>query len=312
MSTINEKLIAALKDNQIDYLLSYPLNKLTTFRIGGNADIFCQPNSPEKILILFNLIYKYNINYFFLGGGSNILISDMGFQGIVIYPNIKEEFNTIELTNKYINISVPATVRAPWFAKQISNLGYTGLEFLTTIPGQLGGSIIQNAGCYGSEIKDIINEVTIIDNGIIKKLKTNECNFKYRYSMFKDNKQIWVLSATFTLPKGIQTEIDTKIETYKQKRLQSQPRNRRSAGSIFKNPSNSVSNLKAWELIHKTGLVGTIIGDAQISNEHANFIVNLGKATANDVYQLIQLIESKVIELFNIQLEKEVILIGKF
>jgi UDP-N-acetylmuramate dehydrogenase len=301
---------AFLESRGIPYRLSEPLNTYTTFRIGGVADLFVLPRQPEDLAALQQHLRDNAVPVFLLGGGSNLLISDAGFRGVVVHPDFGEEPQVLYKSADRIRVRVPASARAPLVGKKISALGFAGLEFLTTIPGHFGGSVIQNAGCYGHELRDYLVSAEVVRGGELLSLSCQECGFAYRDSLFKRDPGAWIAGATLELFADDARRIEERISDYKRRRLDSQPRNRRSAGSIFKNPDRSVTEKKAWQLIDEAGLRGVRAGGAEISAEHCNFIVNNGSATAADVLSLIHLIEQRVYETSGIRLEREVVLVG--
>jgi UDP-N-acetylmuramate dehydrogenase len=309
-----DDLAQILEKEQIPIKINEPLEKYTTFRIGGSAKILALPENTDQLLKLQKAILKASdIPRFLLGGGSNILIADGLFEGVMIHPNFPEEISVMENSQESVTVEVPASARAPWVGRRLSEKGFSGLEFLTTIPGQFGGAVIQNAGCYGWELKDVLHSVTTVENGKVRNFPVDECKFSYRNSLFKTAKDIWIASAVLMLNADEHEKIQHRLEDYKSRRLASQPRNRRSAGSIFKNPNPEKSNgKKAWQLIDDAGLRGITRNGASISAEHCNFIVNDKTATAADVYFLIKLIEKDVLQKTGVQLEKEVVLVGKF
>ncbi len=240
-----------------------------------------------------------------MGGGSNLLVSDKGVEEVVIKPSLPEGWKIYQEDSL---VEVSASTRSSFFAKKISQEGYEGFEFLSTIPGSIGGAIVQNAGCFGGEIQDILYGVYYIEKGEEKFLFKKDLSFCYRYSIFKENPK-WVISrALFVLKRGDRKKIEERLEKMRKKRLFLQPRNRRSGGSTFKNPPGK----RAWELIDQVGLRGFQYGRARISSKHPNFIENLGGAKAEEIYFLIRLIEEKVKRKFQISLEREVILWGEF
>ncbi len=282
----------------------------TSFRLGGNADVFITPQNADQLALVQAWLRENPIAVFLLGGGSNLLISDSGFRGAVIHPAFGEEAQILHQSADRLAVFVPASARAPLTGKKISALGFTGLEFLTTIPGQFGGSIIQNAGCYGHELKDSLVDVRVVRGGNVVTVGNADCAFEYRDSAFKRDTAQWVAGATLELAAGDSKLIEAYIADYKARRIASQPKNRRSAGSIFKNPKGAASEKKAWQLIESAGLRGVKDGGAEISAEHCNFIVNNGDATAAQVYRLIQLAEKRVFETSGVKLEREVVLVG--
>ncbi|MFO1526864.1 MAG: UDP-N-acetylmuramate dehydrogenase [Turneriella sp.] len=306
------ELTAFLEKKQIPYQLSLSLREYTTFRLGGPADVFATPRHADELAALQQYLKTADIPVFLLGGGSNLLIADSGFRGLVVHPAFGEEPEVLHRSSDRLSVRIPASARAPLTGKKISALGFAGLEFLTTIPGQFGGSVIQNAGCYGHELKDTITAVEVVTHGEVRTFANNECDFRYRDSLFKRDGALWVASANLELAAGDGAAISARIEDYKNRRIASQPKNRRSAGSIFKNPTAAVSDKKAWQLIDAAGLRGVHEGDAEISAEHCNFIVNNGKARAVDVYKLMLVIEQRVLETSGVSLEREVVLVGDF
>jgi len=301
-----------LGQHQISHTKDQPLFDYTTFRLGGNADFFVTPKTSEEMAVLQTYVRDSQTSAFILGGGSNLLISDSGFRGIVIHPQLGEDFRVIQKNSSNLTVFVPSSARAPLTGKKISAMGFQGLEFLTTIPGHFGGSIIQNAGCYGHELTDSIVSVEAVIEGQWRVLDRAACEFKYRESLFKNTPSIWVTGATLEVASGDPHEIDAKIADYKARRIASQPKNRRSAGSIFKNPPQNISDRKAWQLIDQAGLRGITHGGCEISSEHCNFIVNSGGGKAADVNALATLIEDRVFETTGIRLEREVVFIGEF
>jgi UDP-N-acetylmuramate dehydrogenase len=301
---------AFLDSRGMPYRLNEPLQTYTTFRIGGAADVFVLPRNADELAEVQQHTAVNRVPVFLLGGGSNLLIADSGFRGVVVHPDFGEEPEIQYRSSERLTVRIPASARAPLAGKKISALGFGGLEFLTTIPGHFGGSVIQNAGCYGHELKDSITAVEVVAQGEVKTFSNSECAFQYRDSIFKRDASLWVAGALLELEAADPKQIAARIEDYKNRRIASQPKNRRSAGSIFKNPAPGVSPKKAWQLIDEAGLRGVRQGGAEISAEHCNFIVNQGNATAADVLHLIQLIEQRVYETSGVHLEREVVLVG--
>jgi UDP-N-acetylmuramate dehydrogenase len=299
-----------LDSRGIPYRRNEPLHTYTTFRIGGPAELFVLPRHPEDLAALQQYLRANAVPVFLLGGGSNLLISDAGFRGVVVHPDFGEEPQVLHQSADRIVVRVPASARAPLAGKKISALGFSGLEFLTTIPGHFGGSVIQNAGCYGHELRDYLLSAEVVRGGELLSLAREECGFAYRDSVFKRDAGTWITGATLELSAGDKRLIEERIADYKGRRIASQPKNRRSAGSIFKNPDRSVTEKKAWQLIDEAGLRGVRQGGAEISAEHCNFIVNNGSGTAADVLHLIHLIEQRVYDACGVRLEKEVVLVG--
>ncbi|MDH4199825.1 MAG: UDP-N-acetylmuramate dehydrogenase [Spirochaetia bacterium] len=296
------------RENNIRYFTGYSLSRFTTFRTGGAASVFILPDLVEKSLLLQKFITHHQINSLILGGGSNILVSDKGFDGAIIKLEYPEKIDILDKHGNTLIFRVSANARSAHIAKKICDLGYAGLEFLTTIPGTIGGAIVQNAGCYGSEIKDFIRSVEISRQGKMQKISSGDLNFSYRHSIFKEDTGCFIHSGIFMVQKGEKPEIQNKVNTYKNNRILSQPKNKKNAGSIFRNPPNQ----KAWQLVRDSGLSGKQTGMAQISSDHCNFIINLGGASSSDIYQLIKTAQKTVYEQFQILLEPEIVFVGTF
>jgi len=303
------------------------LKSYTTFRIGGKARYFFVAKSKKDIIKAILVAKKFRLPFFILGGGSNILVSDRGFNGLVIRFQVSGfKFQK----NKIIaGAGTPLTSLVSGAAK--NNL--TGLEWAAGIPGTVGGAIAGNAGAFGKSMADVVKEVEIteitrVGPVQIRKFKNKDCKFGYRDSIFKHNRSLIILSAVLQLKKGKKVEIKKKIKEYLNYRQKNQPLNYPSAGSIFKNYKLGIkkyelikkfSELKnfikggqisAGWLIEKCGLKGKKVGKAKISEKHANFIVNLGKAKAKDVKKLIDFTKKKVKKNFGITLEEEIQYLG--
>lgn len=280
-----------------------PLAKHTTFGIGGPADCMVFPETREELSKLLKYAYQKKISAIFIGSGSNILVWDKGFDGIVI--SLKKSFKNLTI-KRNSQIIVEAGVMLGTMVKQAMAAEIGGLESLIGVPGTVGGALIMNAGAFGSEISKYFEEAkTMTIEGDTKSYKKGEIEFSYRHSTFPKNEIL--LEATFQCKRGKPAEILKDRKVASDGRKSNQPLKFRSAGSIFKNPSDS---LAAGYLIDKTGLKGTERGGAAISEKHANFIVNMGDATAADVLYLIKLAKKYVAEKFHINLELEVKLIG--
>jgi len=278
--------------------LNEPLAKHTTFKIGGPADLFYEAKTTKELIKVIKLIKKLRIPYFVLGGGSNILVADEGFRGIVIkMSNVK-----CQMSNG--KIIAGAGVSLGELLKLAAKNSLAGLEFAAGIPGTVGGAVRGNAGAWQQAIGDKVVGVKVLTpTGRIKWLKAADCQFSYRQSRFKKTKEI-ILEVELKLEKGDKKEIEAKIRENLAKRA-SQP-TQPSAGCIFVNPKP----LSAGKLIEKCKLKGRQIGEAQISSQHANFIVNLGRAKAQEVIKLIKLIKKKVKEKFGIDLKEEICFVG--
>jgi UDP-N-acetylmuramate dehydrogenase len=299
------------------------LRDYTTFKIGGPARYFFVAKSREDLKNAILWAKKKKLPFFILGGGSNVLFSDKGFKGLII----KMQNSKCKIKNT--KIVAEAGVPLQKLVLETAKKGLSGLENLAGIPGTLGGAIWGNAGAFGREIGDLVEEVKVLDVGSskleVKRLKNKDCKFGYRESIFKRRKNWIILEATLKLKKGKRKEIEEKIKEILRLRKEKQPLEFPSAGSVFKNvPIKKVSKrirerfrekikdgfLPAGVLIEAAGLKGFQIGGAKISEKHANFIVNVGEAKASDVKELIEKIKKEVKKKFKIQLEEEIKLVG--
>jgi len=251
-------------------------------------------------------LQKLDLPYKILGGGSNLLISDHPDDFVVF--RLSGSYKTYEMKEPGVFRIGAATNTTPTF-RQISQKGYKGVEFLSTIPGWTGGAVMQNAGCYGGELLDFTSKIEFIRNGEIHSKKPSEIEYGYRFTEFLKNKDSIILRLEMKLDEGVLDEIEESLKDKRNKRNSSQPENKKSAGSMFKNPrlkDEQGNPIKAWQLIDRVGLRGRIQGGAQISPEHCNFIVNLGTATAMDVHYLASLVQEKVHKETGITLNREV------
>jgi len=278
------------------YLRNEPLARHTTFKIGGPAKYFCAPKSINELKKSLLFAKENNLKVSIIGSGSNLLISDKGFDGLIINPKISG------IVIKGTDVLAGSGISIQYLLNILAKKGLSGLEFMTGIPGSVGGSVCMNVGTGKEEIGGKVVRIWAIDQSQKAKVKSqNECKFDYRKSIFQNGKFI-ITKVQFKLKKGRPADIKAKIKDLWKKRLAKQPYNMPSAGSIFKNPKGDF----AGRLIEAAGLKGMRIGDAQVSEKHANFIVNLGKGKADDVLKLIAHIQKKVKKKFDIKLETEV------
>ena len=301
--------------------LNEPMKKHTSFRIGGNAEIFIKVTTIDEIQFILSICKKNNIPLTIIGNGSNILVKDTGIQGIVLKIDIdKIEINDlkendicgkdeiIDKNEKYAIITVGAGTLLGKLAQVLFKNSITGFEFASGIPGTIGGAIKMNAGAYGSEFKDIVLETTCIDlDGKIMKLDNRQQKFEYRKSIFKNEKFIILESRLLLKYAKDITVIKEKMDEYKKARLEKQPIEFPSAGSTFKRGEDFITA----KLIDECGLKGYSIGGAQVSTKHAGFVINTGDATAEDVLTLINFIKKSVFEKFGKNIELEVEILGK-
>lgn len=298
---IYQKIIKVLGEDRVK--INEPMAKHTTFKIGGPADLFYEAKTESEIIKAVLLSRKYEVPYFILGGGSNLLVSDRGFRGLIIKIN-NDNLKVTPLKDGAYRINTGAGIKLSALVSAALTYSLTGLEFLVGIPGLLGGAVRGNAGAWGMGIGDVLEKIKIFDKtGRVGWISKNDCRFGYRQSRFKKSGDV-ILEAAFVLEKRPKAEIKKKITEFMAKRI-NQPK-QSSAGCVFINPKPQA----AGELIDRCELKDVISGDAQISGVHANFIVNLDKAKAADVIKLIALAKKKVKEKFGIALQEEICLVG--
>lgn len=284
-------------------LIDEPLKKHTTFRIGGPADFFVTPHSEEEIVKIVELCKTTRTPWYILGNGSNLLVSDKGFRGVII--QLFKNFNKV--TVEGTDISVQAGALNSVVAKRALEAGLSGIEFAAGIPGTMGGAVVMNAGAYGGEMKDIIKEVTVLDeNEQLLVLPREELELGYRTSIIAKKGYV-VLEVKLSLKKGEEAAIRMRMEELKERRISKQPLEYPSAGSTFKRPEGYF----AGKLIMDAGLRGFSVGGAQVSEKHCGFVINKGNATAEDVNTLMEEVRRRVLEKFGVQLEPEVKRLGE-
>lgn len=288
-----------------DVVVQYhtPLKDYTSFRIGGPADIFLIPLQNRVLPEIIAILNNYQQDFFILGKGSNIIVGDQGIRGVVIY---NARLNNIIIKDDQITAECGVTLAA--LAKQAMEAGLSGLEFASGIPGSLGGAIFMNAGAYGSEMKDIIVEVDVINNtGDVLTLNKQQLDLSYRHSILQE-KSLIASRVKLKLAPGDREQIKAQMKKLNQQRQEKQPLEWPSAGSVFKRPDGYYTG----PLIEKAGLKGARVGDAQVSQKHAGFIINRGNATARDVIELIKKVQREVYQNSGIKLETEPRYIGEF
>lgn len=266
-----------------------------TFRIGGPADLYLEPVDKEDAVSLFRFLHDTGTRYVLIGNGSNVLVADEGIRDVVV--NLESGFNHMRVNDG--EIVAGAGVKLAKLVDFIIANGFGGAEMLAGIPGTLGGGIIMNAGAYGGEIADHLTRVEVIRNGRMVKLTKEEGGFGYRTSALTND---IVLEAAFRFPEGLAEPLKKRRRELLVKRNSAQPVNWPNAGSIFKNPPGDF----AARLIEACGLKGRRVGGAQISDLHANFIINAEDATAEDVLQLIEIAQKEVHAAFDVKLELEI------
>ncbi len=297
-----EALADFLESENIEYRQNEPMRAHTTFKIGGEADIFIIPASPAALIYAVKKCGELEIPYFILGNGSNLLVSDGGIEGAVISLS---GINGISYDGEKITCGAGAMLSSACL-KALS-LSLTGLEFAYGIPGTAGGALYMNAGAYGGQMADVIESAECLTaSGEIKTLKKENMQLGYRSSVFKNGGLI-IISLTLALKKGDKTEIKAEMDDLLNRRKQKQPLEYPSAGSTFKRPEGYF----AGALIEKNGLKGSAVGVAQVSEKDAGLFINRGGAPAADVKALIGKIQKKVFENDGVMLEPEVIFKGR-
>lgn len=286
------------------FMENEPMSKHTSFKIGGNCKLLAYPNSTSQIQDIIKVCQDNGILYIILGRGSNLLVSDSGYDGVVICSNKLNNINLISDTEIYCESGVNLIQLCNFALKK----SLSGLEFACGIPGSVGGAIFMNAGAYGGEMRDIVQSVKYMDSiGNIYELESSELDFSYRHSFFED-KNHFILSAIIKLHKSDQHSIRSLMNDLLKKRKTKQPLEFPSAGSTFKRPKEGY----AAALIEQCGLKGKTIGGAQISKKHSGFIVNIGNASCKDVNDLILETQKVVKQQTGIWLESEIKFIGDF
>ncbi len=276
----------------------------TSYKVGGPADYYCKPTSEEEVVEVYAFVKEKSLPLFILGRGSNLLVSDKGYRGVVLDTTALNK-TTIDDTT----LTVMAGASLTKTVVQAVRHNLAGMEELAGIPGTVGGGVMMNAGAYGQTISDRLVSIRWLPEGSDRVIESSkeELEFGYRYSSFKKSGGL-IISATFELEKALTEDLLETIETIQAKRSKSQPLTYPSCGSVFKRPPNNY----AGALIEKADLKGTNIGGAEVSEKHANFIINRGGATAKDIRSLINLCRERVYEVSGILLESEVIPLGEF
>lgn len=280
-----------------------PMKEHTTFRIGGAAKLFLMPDTEEELKGLLCYCRETGLPYFLLGNGSNLLVSDQGFDGAVI--QLGEGFQGI--VRKENELAVKAGTLLVRVARQAAKEGLGGMEFASGIPGSIGGAVYMNAGAYGGEMKQIVNWVKVMkpEDGTCLILNKEELSMGYRTSIVKEKGYI-VLEVGLKLNERPVEEIQSTMEELKEARKEKQPLEFPSAGSTFKRPEGYF----AGKLIMDAGLRGFRIGDAQVAEKHCGFVINRGAATAKDVMELVEKVQEKVLREFGVKLELEIQTLG--
>lgn len=288
-----------------ELLFDEPMKDHTSFKIGGPVDLFFIPNTVEHIKEMIAYLKSEGIPYYIIGNGSNLLVADKGYRGVIIqvYKNLSH-VNIDEDGNVYAE----AGVLLVKLAKMIYNASFEGFEFASGIPGTLGGGVYMNAGAYGGEIKDVLVDATVLSrDGEFQVVKNEDLKLAYRHSILMDRGDI-VVSANLKFQQGSKEHIKAIMDDLNGRRKDKQPLDKPSAGSTFKRPVG----FYAGKLIMDAGLRGYQMGGARVSDKHCGFVINTGDATSADVLALITYIQQEVKKQFDVELEPEVRMIGDF
>lgn len=285
-----------------DVLEREPMCRHTTFRVGGKAACFVRISSIEQLQKLIPYFEQIGLPYFILGNGSNLLVSDDGYDGVIL--QVGDKFDRISTEGNRMEAQAGALLSA--VARCAMEHGLTGLEFASGIPGTIGGGVVMNAGAYGGEMKQVVTQVCVLGSGgEILTLDREAMEFSYRSSVIK-NRRFTVLTVTFELACGDKKEIQARMEELARRRREKQPLEYPSAGSTFKRPEGYF----AGKLIMEAGLKGYSIGGARVSEKHCGFLVNTGDASAADVAALIREVQERVKDKSGVSLEREVVYLG--
>lgn len=296
------ELVKILDEDRV--MTDEPMKAHTTFRVGGPADYFVDVKSAEEIANVIALCKERGVAYYILGNGSNLLVGDKGYRGVVI--RIFRSMNEVTVEGDVITAQAGALLSR--IASVALNQELTGFEFAGGIPGTLGGAVVMNAGAYGGEMKDVLLEVTVLDEeGHVMTIARENLELGYRTSIVAKKGYI-VLEAKIQLQKGDVEAIKARTNELREQRVTKQPLEFASAGSTFKRPEGYF----AGKLIQDTGLRGFRVGDAQVSEKHCGFVINRGEATAAEVAELMKQVADKVEEKFHVRLEPEVKRLGEF
>lgn len=301
---ISEAVIQALRKfvPEENICLQESMASHTTFRIGGLADCFVQLENTEQLIKVQKYLSQVGVPFFILGNGSNLLVSDAGFRGVIL--QIGPKMNRVTVEGSVIVAQAGASMAQ--IARTAMEHELTGMEFASGIPGTIGGGVVMNAGAYGGELSQIVTQVNVVNNeGEIMELDNETMEFGYRTSTIRNN-PFTVTEVILRLEKGDRRQIRERMEELAAKRREKQPLEYPSAGSTFKRPAEHY----AGQLIMEAGLRGFQCGGAKVSDKHCGFVINTGNATAEDVRKLIREVQVRVKDQFNVDLETEVLFLG--
>lgn len=295
-----EQVIAKMKKYAVETRLDKRFSQLTTLGCGGKIKVTIYPDTVSKLVKAIRLLNKLKVDFYVLGKGSNVLASDADYDGVVLV--------TTKLTGiraHGVHFCALAGTSTLNIYKQTEQHGLTGGEFLSCLPATIGGAVVGNAGCYGQDVKGILQSVRVLHNGKVKRLTAKQCKLSKRNSLFKQDGGYTVLSVKLKFTKSTTKQVQQTSEQMRAKKAQTQPLNYRSAGSVFYHDSTSISRLT-----DQAGLKGFAVGGAQVSTKHAGFILNVDKASAKDIYLVILHVERTIFERFGIVAKREIRLVN--
>lgn len=286
------------------------MSKEVSFRAGGKADILVRPQNREQLIEVLSLLSKEDVNHLVMGNGSNLLIKDGGYRGVVVKISSAafSDFEILKEENGYVYVRVGAGMLMGVLARKLADNSLAGFEFASGIPGSLGGAVFMNAGAYDGEIKDIIVSAEVIDKDgtEIKTVDAKDMELSYRHSIFHNTGDV-IISAELKFKQGNKEEIEAKMAELGKRRNEKQPVNYPSAGSFFKRPEGYF----AGKLVQDAGLKGYTVGGAQVSELHSGFVINIGGATASDIVAVMKHCQKEVYDKFGVNLEPEVRILGE-
>ncbi len=288
-----------------------PLSRHTSLRVGGPADAYAYPSDVSDLSALFKKVCQHRIPYVIWGDGSNILPLDSGFRGIIFNLSHLDQIKILKQGEKKVEIWVGAGVRKQKLLSWAIRRGFSGVEFLSGVPGQVGGGLFMNAGTVKGCFSNVVTKITLMnEKGIEEELPVSTKDFSYRKQTFCKNKII--TAATLSLGYGNREEMEKIVDEMVSDRRMKQPLQFPNSGSTFMNPSgiSGAEKLSAGKLIESAGLKGASMGHAMVSKVHANFMVNLGGASSQDFLSLMEVVEKRVKEVHGITLEREVVVVG--
>ena len=300
MDTLNWRLRAIVGEENVSQM--EPMSEHTTFRIGGPADLYVVPDDVEEVADVIAACREEHVPYFVLGCGSDLLVSDDGYRGVIVA--LADGLTNVSVDGEEMTCQAGVTLKEA--SEMACELGLSGLEFACGIPGSVGGACFMNAGAYGGCTADVLESVrALMPDGSVQTIPADELNLGYRQSRVKDDGLV-VLSATFSLREDDPEDIRARMDDFTRRREEKQPLELASAGSTFKRPEGFF----AGKLITDAGLKGYQVGDAAVSKKHAGFVVNLGNASAADVHAVIEHVQDEVDRQFGVRLEPEVRFLG--